>query len=157
MKDYYETLGLSGSASADEIRQRYRFLAQAYHPDKFPDPRHKEQAEKTFKEVQEAYRTLSDPRQRAVYDLSRGRGRAPRPRSPGAERPGPERHDPPPRHVYLRQRYLGLSGAQWLIAVLLALDLLTPDPFRLFDEMTLIFLFFWIDRILAFWSRVTGQ
>jgi curved DNA-binding protein CbpA len=155
MRDYYETLGIPGTASADEIRQRYRFLAQAYHPDKFPDPRHKEQAEKTFKEVQEAYRTLCDPRRRAVYDLGRPPGEGPRPVA--AEEPRRERREPAPRYAYLRERYLGLSGAQWVIAILFALDLLTPDPFRLFDEMTLFFLFFWIDRILAFFARFAGQ
>lgn len=147
MEDHYETLGISGSASAEEIRQRYRFLAQAYHPDKFPDPGHKEEAESAFKKVQEAYRVLSDPRQRAVYDLTRRRGDAPS-RDGDRERTRPETR-PPPRPGFLRQRFMGLSGARWLIAFIFVLDLLTPDPFRLFDEMSLVFLFFTIDKVLA--------
>lgn len=151
MRDHYATLGISGSASTDEVRQRYRFLAQAYHPDKFPDPRHKDEAEKAFKEVQEAYRILSDPGRRAAYDLSKRTGTPP---GPSAE-DGPRRETSrrPPRYVRLRQKFMGLSGARWLIAVILLADLLTPDPFRLVDEMTLVFLFFSIDTILDFLSR----
>ena len=60
MKDYYQVLGVPRGASADDIRRRYRFLVQAYHPDKFPDPGNKDEAEAEFKGVQEAYRVLSE-------------------------------------------------------------------------------------------------
>lgn len=63
-RDYYEVLGVSRDASADEIKKAYRKLARTYHPDvnKAPD------AEERFKEVKEAYDVLSDPQKRANYD-----------------------------------------------------------------------------------------
>ena len=55
-KDYYRTLGVSRSASEDEIKKAYRKMALKYHPDKNKDPG----AEDKFKEVAEAYEVLSD-------------------------------------------------------------------------------------------------
>ncbi len=64
-KDYYQTLGVSRNANADEIRKAYRKLAMKYHPDRNPDDK---QAEERFKEINEAYQVLNDPQKRAHYD-----------------------------------------------------------------------------------------
>lgn len=55
-KDYYQILGVSRSATADEIKKAYRKMALKYHPDKNSDPG----AEEKFKEIAEAYDVLSD-------------------------------------------------------------------------------------------------
>ncbi|MEO9965907.1 MAG: molecular chaperone DnaJ [Reichenbachiella sp.] len=64
-RDYYEVLGLSKSASADEIKKAYRKLAIKYHPDKNPDNK---EAEENFKEAAEAYEVLSDQQKKQRYD-----------------------------------------------------------------------------------------
>jgi len=61
-KDYYEVLGVSKDASVDEIKKAYRKLAHQHHPDK------KEGNEEKFKEINQAYQTLSDQTKRAQYD-----------------------------------------------------------------------------------------
>lgn len=63
-RDYYEVLGLQKGASADEIKRAYRQLAKKYHPDVNKEPG----AEEKFKEINEAYDTLSDEGKKARYD-----------------------------------------------------------------------------------------
>lgn len=65
MSDHYSTLGLSKNATEAEIKSAYRKLAQKYHPDK---NRGDKAAEAKFKEVQQAYEVLSDPKKRSNYD-----------------------------------------------------------------------------------------
>ncbi len=79
-KDYYAALEVDREASAEEIKKAYRKLARQYHPDVAKE----EGAEERFKEISEAYQTLSDPQKRQAYD-DLGR------HSPGEEfHPSPE-------------------------------------------------------------------
>src|SRR6266446_2065827 len=64
-RDYYETLGVSKTASEDEIKSAFRKLARKYHPDVAKD---KKEAEEKFKQINEAYEVLSDREKRRKYD-----------------------------------------------------------------------------------------
>ncbi|MBM4284997.1 MAG: molecular chaperone DnaJ [Deltaproteobacteria bacterium] len=64
-KDYYQILGVSRNASAEEIKKQYRQLALKYHPDRNPGDK---SAEEKFKEAAEAYEVLHDPEKRRLYD-----------------------------------------------------------------------------------------
>lgn len=64
-KDYYKILGVSKNASTEEIRKAFRNLALKYHPDRNPGDK---EAEKRFKEINEAHEVLTDPKKRQRYD-----------------------------------------------------------------------------------------
>jgi curved DNA-binding protein len=64
-KDYYQVLGLKKGASPEEIKRAYRKLAVKYHPDKNQGNK---EAEEKFKEINEAYAVLSDPKKKDQYD-----------------------------------------------------------------------------------------
>jgi curved DNA-binding protein len=74
-KDFYKVLGLTESATDDEIKKAYRRLAKKHHPDANPSTR--KASEERFKEVSEAYETLSDPEKRGRYDQVRRYGGMP--------------------------------------------------------------------------------
>src|SRR5689334_8763599 len=63
--DFYETLGVAKSADEKELKSAFRKLAMKFHPDKNPDDK---DAERKFKEINEAYEMLKDPQKRAAYD-----------------------------------------------------------------------------------------
>jgi DnaJ-class molecular chaperone len=93
-EDYYATLGVARSASADDIRKAYRQLARKFHPDLNPDD---PQAKEKFQQVQTAFDVLNDPKKREMYDRygaafeQAGRGGGPRPWPGGsAGHAGPE-------------------------------------------------------------------
>ena len=65
-RDYYEVLGVGKNATDEELKKAYRRLAKKYHPDANLD--NKEEAERNFKEVNEAYEVLSDSQKRRMYD-----------------------------------------------------------------------------------------
>ncbi|MFA5005145.1 MAG: molecular chaperone DnaJ [Candidatus Omnitrophota bacterium] len=66
-RDYYEMLGVSKSASPEDIKKAYREMALKFHPDRVPAEQKKD-AEERFKEISESYAVLSDPQKRDLYD-----------------------------------------------------------------------------------------
>ncbi len=69
MKDHYEILGIASDASGETVRTAYRRKALQFHPDRNPAP----DASEKFRDVQEAYETLTDAARRQVYDENRRR------------------------------------------------------------------------------------
>ena len=68
MNNYYEILNVSRDASQGDIKKAFRTLAMQYHPDR--NPQNPVEAERNFKEINEAYEVLSDERRRQMYDLT---------------------------------------------------------------------------------------
>ncbi len=64
IKTYYEILGVAKNATPEEIRKAFRKLAFKFHPDRNPEA----EADKKFREINEAYEVLSSPEERATYD-----------------------------------------------------------------------------------------
>ena len=81
MRDPYSVLGVSRQASADEIKAAFRRLAREHHPDRNPNDA---DAERRFREINEAYQVLTDPTRRARFDAT------------GSDRPGPGPSGPGP-------------------------------------------------------------
>ena len=72
--EYYTLLNVDKNATQDEIRSAYRRMCLIYHPDRYQDPQKQATATTFFRRVEEAYRILSDPRTRSVYDRSGKKG-----------------------------------------------------------------------------------
>ena len=70
-EDLHHILGLAPNVAPEKIKEQFRFLAHAFHPDKHASPAHKARAGEMLRKITEAYRILSDPLQRAAYDKKR--------------------------------------------------------------------------------------
>lgn len=72
--EYYTLLNIDKSATQEEVRSAYRRLCRIYHPDRYQDPQKQQTASNFFRRIQEAYKVLSDPRTRLIYDRNGKKG-----------------------------------------------------------------------------------
>lgn len=118
--DYYAILGVSPTATAAEIKTRFRFLSQAYHPDKFKTDDHRRSAEEEFKRINAAYQVLSDPVKRARFDTVRPHSAV----HPSSPEPPPQRAKPeyqPPQSARIKQNIVGVLCYAGILIGLFAL------------------------------------
>ena len=119
---HYDTLGVASSASAEQIREAYRSLARRHHPD-----RSATSDSGRMHDINEAYRVLSDPARRAVYDASvRQPGRSPGPWEPGPAASPAGAPPPllgPPRMPW---RTLGVAGLVAIVGVFVLAQFTEP-------------------------------
>ncbi len=116
--NYYDELGISPNAPAEEIRDAYLQLARLLHPDRLQDPRQRSLAELQMKRLNHIYQTLSHPEQRRHYDFSLNERHAPQMVFIPEEDPLdalPRRHHHHHHHHHRRR----LFGPQWLAAAAL--------------------------------------
>src|SRR4029078_10806553 len=85
MADHYQLLCVAPTATVAEIRKAYSLLARDKHPDRFPDPEQKRQAEASFRDATAAFNVLTNERARREYDQSREKPRATTPAEMAAE------------------------------------------------------------------------
>ena len=78
METHYSVIGVSQSASQEEIKRTYLRLAQKYHPDRHINPEEKKKANEQFAKITASYRVLSDENARAAYDKSFQEGKGPK-------------------------------------------------------------------------------
>jgi curved DNA-binding protein CbpA len=125
MLDYYQILGVAVDAAPHTISERYRFLAQAYHPDKFASEAHKAKAEQEFKQISQAYAVLSDSGSRADFDRKRV---AQDPESAPASSPNSQNRDNnDPKTPRMSRRLVGA-----VVVIILAFVLAAPSLYRKF-------------------------
>jgi hypothetical protein len=135
MKDYYQILGISRSASASVIKNAYRRLVILYHPDKNPDPR----ASEVIRDINEAYDVLGDQEKRQAYDFRYNNQswtdlppQAPVHRDPAyrRRRPPVSRPSDIPDQVHLMNQFMPFT--KWFsyiglaVTILLVVDLVLP-------------------------------
>src|SRR2546423_3986864 len=113
-RDYYQILGVSETATTDEIKKAFRRLAKQYHPDRNPN---NPQAAERFKEINEAHDVLSDAEKRKKYDQLRRYGAF---AGYGGGRPRPRRQTPPPRGAGLLIRLRSVPALGGVLPFLLS-------------------------------------
>jgi formylglycine-generating enzyme required for sulfatase activity len=126
--DFYTILGVPPDASLAEIKERFRFLSHAFHPDKFATETQRHAAEQEFKQILAAYEVLSDPERRAHFDAVRSQSS-----SPGQESTPPPT-PPPPEDTAQHQRATG-SRIWWSAALVATASLIVWVALRLWPAM----------------------